>query len=481
MSLPDYRKFDNKIYECAALESHTSSYKLVQLKSVYLGSSELSEEDIGIIFGANSHISGFAIDICGDIYTHVEIGNISTETEFKFTIGDISKYGICIIITITAGSSSQDLTYSYTCVVDQKKYAKDLNSNYYLRLFAEVVETKKSSDWRQVHDSRSSLGSAIEDALVPKFTDFQFFCYKGHRTNEVAKIFTGKGTNFSYMFSGCDSLRSVPDLDTSNGTDFGCMFHSCSSLRSVPDLDTSNGINFSYMFYSCTSLTSVPDLDTGKGIDFSYMFDSCTSLTSVPDLDVTNGTNFSHMFNSCRSLTSVPDLDTSNGTNFAYMFTACRSLRSVPDLDTSNGTNFKSMFHSCTSLTSVSDLDVNNGTNFTDMFYECRALTNLKIKNIRRSLKISDGTSWGHLLTLESLLFIIGELITATSSQTLTVGSANLEKLANVYVKTIAITDEMRAADANIDAKRPFEVCESTDEGAMSITNYASSKKWVIN
>ena len=457
MSLPGYRKSDNKIYECAALESHTSSYKLVQLKSVYLGSSELSEEDTRIIFGANSHISGVAIDICGDIYTHVEIGNISTGTEFKFIIGDISKYGICIIITITAGSSSQDLTCSYTCDVDSNKYAKDLNSNYYLRLFAEVVETKESSDWRQVHDSRSSLGSAIEAALVPKFTDFQFFCYKGHRTNEVAKIFTGKGTNFSYMFSGCDSLRSVPDLDTSNGTDFGCMFHSCSSLRSVPDLDTSNGTDFSYMFYSCTSLTSVPDLDTGKGIDFSYMFDSCTSLTSVPDLD------------------------TSNGTNFAYMFTACRSLRSVPGLDTSNGTNFKSMFHSCTSLTSVSDLDVNNGTNFTDMFYECRALTNLKIKNIRRSLQIGDGTSWGHLLTLESLLFIIGELITATSSQTLTVGSANLEKLANVYVKTIAITDEMRAADANIDAKRPFEVCESTDEGAMSITNYASSKKWVIN
>ena len=457
MSLPGYRKFDNKIYECTALESHTSSYKLVQLKSVYLGSSELSEEDIGIIFGANSDVSGFAIDICGDIYTHVEIGNISTETEFKYTIGDISKYGICIIITITVDYSSRDVTYSYTCVVDSKKYAKDLNSNYYLKLFAEVVETKKSSDWRQIHDPRSPLGSAIEDALVPKFTDFQFFCYKGHRTNEVAKIFTGNGTNFSYMFSGCDSLRSVPDLDTSNGTDFGCMFH------------------------SCTSLTSVPDLDTGKGIDFSYMFDSCTSLTSVPDLDVTNGTNFTHMFNSCRSLTSVPDLDTSNGTNFAYMFAACRSLTSVPDLDTSNGTNFKSMFHSCTSLTSVPDLDISNGTNFTDMFYECRALTNLKIKNIKMSLQIGSGTSWGHLLTLESLLFIIGELITATSSQTLTVGSANLEKLANVYVKTIAITDEMRAADANIDAKRPFEVCESTDEGAMSITNYASSKKWVIN
>ena len=139
------------------------------------------------------------------------------------------------------------------------------------------------------------------------------------------------------------------------------------------------------------------------------------------------------------------------------------------------------MFDGCFALTTIPELNIGNGTNFAAMFRNCYALTNLKIKNIRRSLKISDGTSWGHLLTLESLLFIIGELITATSSQTLTVGSANLEKLANVYVKTIAITDEMRAADANIDAKRPFEVCESTDEGAMPITNYASSKKWAIN
>ena len=477
MSSLEYLKRDDKIYQRVASEEHTSNYKLVQIESIYFGGSEISEEDLMKLLTAKS----YTIDICGDIYAGIVPKAVGTETGQSVVIGDMNNYGVCITITALIDYSSHTAIYSYTCDVDSNKYARDLCCSYYLRLFAEVVETKKSSDWRQVHNSRSPLGSAIEDALVPKFTDFQFFCYKGHRTNEVAKIFTGNGTNFSYMFSGCDSLRSVPDLDTSNGTDFGCMFHSCSSLRSVPDLDTSNGTDFSYMFYSCTSLTSVPDLDTSNGINFSYMLDSCTSLTSVPDLDTGKGTDFSHMFNSCRSLTSVPDLDTSNGTNFAYMFAACRSLTSVPDLDTSNGTNFKSMFHSCTSLTSVSDLDISNGTNFTDMFYECRALTNLKIKNIKKSLQIGDGTRWGHLLTLESLLFIIGELITATSSQTLTVGSANLEKLANVYVKTIAITDEMRAADANIEAKGPFEVCESTDEGAVLITNYASSKKWVIN
>ena len=64
--------------------------------------------------------------------------------------------------------------------------------------------------------------------------------------------------------------------------------------------------------------------------------------------------------------------------------------------------------------------------------------------------------------------------------RTLTVGFVNLEKLENIYVRTIAITDEMRAEDDLIDEKLPFEVCDSTDEGAVLISDYIREKNWQL-
>ena len=40
-------------------------------------------------------------------------------------------------------------------------------------------------------------------------------------------------TSFSYMFSGCSNLTTVPQLDTSSGTEFSGMFFGCSSLSNT--------------------------------------------------------------------------------------------------------------------------------------------------------------------------------------------------------------------------------------------------------
>ena len=173
----------------------------------------------------------------------------------------------------------------------------------------------------------------------------------------------------------------------------------------------------------------------------------------------------------------------SGATSLTYMFSQCHSLTTVPLFDTSKVTNMSYMFEGCTSLTTVPLFDTRNVTSITNMskmFYNCYKLTNCYLRNIKVNLQVGSGTSYGHLLTLDSLIHLIKELRDTGSSKTLTVGSANLEKLANVYVRTIDITDEMRVEDDLIDEKLPFEVCESTDEGAMLITAYVLEKHWTL-
>ena len=326
--------------------------------------------------------------------------------------------------------------------------------------------------------------------------------------NELLKEDTLKAfldvRGYEYLFYNCYSLTTVPQLDTSNATDTRGMFSRCTSLTTVPQLDTSKVTNMFSMFEQCTSLTTIPQLDTSKVTDMSNMFNYCTSLTTVPQLDTRKVTNMNNMFQSCKSLTTIqqldminvtsaksmfydcyklitiPQLDTSKVTRMNAMFQNCSSLTTIPQLDTSNVTDMSYMFQSCRSLTTIQQLDMINVNSASSMFYNCVKLTNLSIKNIKVDLQVGSGTSYGHLLTVDSLLGLCKELITASSSKTLIIGSANLNKLANVYVKRITITDEMREDDPLIDQKIPFEVCDSTDNGAVLIKNYTKSKKWTL-
>ena len=128
------------------------------------------------------------------------------------------------------------------------------------------------------------------------------------------------------------------------------------------------------------------------------------------------------------------------------------------------------MFAGCEKLTTIPQMDISSATNVSSMFSYCRSLTNLDLRNIKLNLQIGSGTSWGHLLTVDSLVNTIKELMTQTSYKTLTMGTANLKKIVNLYCKIIDDTDP----------KKTMELCESTEEGAMTLTDYAQLKKWNI-
>lgn len=236
----------------------------------------------------------------------------------------------------------------------------------------------------------------------------------------------------------------------------------------------------SYLFANCYSLTTIPLFDTSKVINMDYMFSSCYSLTTIPLFDTSKVTNMNGMFNFCVSLTTIPLFDTSKVMYAANMFANCEFLTTIPLFDTSELTYAFAMFSRCLSLATVPLLDTRNVTNMGSMFNNCTSLTECWLRNIKCNLQVGSGTSYGHLLTIESLLHLIKECRDTGSMKTLTIGTTNLEKLANTYVKVIDITDEMRAEDDLIDEKLPFEVCESTDEGAMLITDYVLEKNWQL-
>ena len=233
------------------------------------------------------------------------------------------------------------------------------------------------------------------------------------------------------------------------------------------------------------------DYDTGDEIYVGELMESVEYPQGTQDITdfsnlagsyiANNLAGGSHQYQGLYTKRFCGTLDTSSGTNFQSMFASCNQTEDFGELsDTSKGINFNSMFCACHKLTTPPSLDVRNANVLSDMFWYCVKLTNLNIKNIKVTLQIGSGSSWGHLLTVDSLVNTIYECRDTGSTKTLTVGSANLAKLANVYVKLIDITDEMRAEDDLIDEKKPFEVCESTDEGAMLITDYVGLKNWKL-
>ena len=201
-------------------------------------------------------------------------------------------------------------------------------------------------------------------------------------------------------------------------------------------------------------------------------------MTSIDDITIAPGEGYDAI--GSVTLDNVLWKERMRATNTCYMFDNCASLTTVPLFDTSKADSMSYMFNKCTSLTTVPQFDTSNVTIMSSMFWNCSNLTECWLRNIKTSLQVGSGTSYGHLLTLESLIHLIQECRDTGSLKTLTVGSANLKKLANVYVRTIEITDEMRAEDEYIDEKLPFEICESTDEGAMLIVDYAVEKNWSI-
>ena len=188
--------------------------------------------------------------------------------------------------------------------------------------------------------------------------------------------------------------------------------------------------------------------------------------------DTSNVNNMDSMFSGCANLITAPNMDTSNVTDMSSIYFGCSNLTIVPQYNTSNVTNMGSMFESCENLTTVHQLDIDKVTFINWIVNGCSKLEYIKLLNVRINIQIGSGNSWGHLIQKDCLIQIISELIKPESgTRTLTMGSTNTAKLADTYVKLL---------EDDGTGKYPFELCESTAEGAMTITDYCLYKNWQL-
>lgn len=180
--------------------------------------------------------------------------------------------------------------------------------------------------------------------------------------------------------------------------------------KSTGDLVDWSTVNVSLCFNNCYPLTSV-SLPAGFGSAAASLygcFASCNALASVsfPAGFGQNTTNLSQCFASCSTLTSLsfPAGFGSAAVNVNSCFSGCISLVSIvlPTGFGQNATNTGNCFGACFSLTDITGNP-----------------------NLKTSFTFSDCTK----LTHDSLMVVINGLQTVTTTQKLTLGTTNLEKL----------------------------------------------------
>lgn len=192
---------------------------------------------------------------------------------------------------------------------------------------------------------------------------------------------------YESMFSGCSSLKTVPNLPATTLANYcySGIFAGCTSLVNAPKLPATTLADYCYqsMFSNCPKLVNAPELPAttlATGC-YRYMFNMC-SFKTAPKLPATTLANscYEHMFTSC-SLRTAPELPATTLANYCYdhMFMNNSWLKTAPKLPATTLVTgcYEYMFYGCGRLTTAPKLPATTLATvcYRCMFYGCDILT----------------------------------------------------------------------------------------------------------
>lgn len=204
-----------------------------------------------------------------------------------------------------------------------------------------------------------------------------------------------------------------------------------------------------YLFYKDSTIQRV---DFSKVVSYigSESFRECTALTQV-----INPEQFS-------SISTSPF----RARAFAY----CTALETFEYLGRgSMGSATPGIFTNCSNLKRL-NLPQMTMSGALQLLNNCTNIEEIYVGRITSNFQVGSGTTYGHLLKVECLVGLIQNLVVTTTTKTLTIGTANVQKLEGLYCR---ITDDTTDT-------LTMELCADTDEGAMPLEEYWTMKGWSV-
>lgn len=226
----------------------------------------------------------------------------------------------------------------------------------------------------------------------------------GYRNNEdllqalpVTRVIKGSYVHFNNenapTISGYDFVCAVPNCFIAEEDTTVKIYYIPSSVIDNTRTDWQSAFRNNKL---SGDLSKDDTINTYSGTNFYNMFYGNSNMIQPPKLNMSNATRMEGMFQICSSLGPSLDMryyDLSNVTHIYYCFNSCLSLEEInfENVSTSNILNFSSLFKKCSSLTTIKgSLDLSSAISVTDMFNGCTNLKNVHLKNVPRTLDLSN-------------------------------------------------------------------------------------------
>lgn len=406
--------------------------------------------------------NGEVFDLDGTLYrgTVVSMIGMQNYTSYKFYSLKLNKESLLKLMEVVRENNpdvtDDDYDYSYILLFDEDATSTEIS------IYVDRIVTKRYNEDIEDSEEAETLykdGKWYKDSLIfdklMHVDELYYSAYTDEQSEKLDSLSYGKIYSFTKTAVGEDVNDDYArtDVTFSRLSEYAAN----TNLSTVDIFGLYAGLDFNKAaYFKKNNLTGATMSKKVKCINIPCLFSNTKGLTLEMVQD---------FFSRFNKGTVVENLYGS----FGYSDITYFDFNEVSNI-TFKPTVLERAFCSCHNLQVLKGLDCKRV--YTDeMLHYCTALTELELFNITESLNMSQS----NLLTVDSLVHTIQELIEITFTRTLTMGSTNLAKLEDVYVR---YTGEDEEDEDN--CKYPCEVCNEDDDGAMSIIEYANNKNWTL-